>query len=35
MTKNKMTTFAGIPVADDQYAVTPGQRGLVLMQDVP
>ncbi len=34
MTQNKMTTSAGIPIADDQNAVTAGARGPVLMQDV-
>lgn len=29
-----MTTSAGIPIADDQNAVTAGERGPVLMQDV-
>jgi len=29
-----MTTSAGIPIADDQNAVTAGARGPVLMQDV-
>lgn len=34
MSKNRITTSAGIPIADDQNAVTAGQRGPVLMQDV-
>ena len=34
MTQNKMTSSAGIPIADDQNAVTTGERGPVLMQDV-
>lgn len=34
MAKNRMTTSAGVPIADDQNAVTAGQRGPVLMQDV-
>ena len=29
-----MTTSSGIPIADDQNAVTAGERGPVLMQDV-
>ncbi len=34
MANNKMTTSAGIPIVDDQNAVTVGKRGPVLMQDV-
>ena len=34
MAQNKMTTSAGIPIADDQNAITAGERGPVLMQDV-
>ncbi len=34
MTQIKMTTSAGIPITDDQNAVTAGARGPVLMQDV-
>lgn len=34
MKKDKITTSAGIPIADDQNAVTAGERGPVLMQDV-
>ncbi len=34
MKNNHITTSAGIPVADDQNAVTVGERGPVLMQDV-
>ena len=34
MAQNKMTTSAGIPIADDQNAITAGTRGPVLMQDV-
>ena len=30
----KMTTSAGIPISDDQNAITAGERGPVLMQDV-
>ena len=28
-----MTTYAGIPVADNQNSITAGPRGPVLMQD--
>ena len=34
MSNNKITTSSGIPVSDDQNAVTAGERGPVLMQDV-
>lgn len=34
MAQNIITTSAGIPIADDQNAITAGQRGPVLMQDV-
>lgn len=34
MAQNKMTTSAGIPIADDQNAITAGERGPILMQDV-
>jgi catalase len=34
MKNNQITTSAGIPVADDQNAITAGEFGPVLMQDV-
>ena len=34
MAQSKMTTSTGIPIADDQNAITAGERGPVLMQDV-
>lgn len=34
MAQIKMTTSSGIPIADDQNAVTAGKQGPALMQDV-
>jgi catalase len=34
MEKNKLTTAAGAPVPDNQYAITAGPGGLMLLQDV-
>ena len=34
MTKEKLTTNAGAPVADNQNTMTAGPRGPVLLQDV-